>query len=128
MTVYVSSENYPFHFHKGRLYQHSSFFEKVFHGSFKEATIGSIYMEEDGVDEFKLFKEWLYSEKFSFPKDSDNPSLLLVKAFCFTEKVRISNLQNATLDAIRDRAAEQHVSLGTPNTAYEVYAKPQTLF
>ena len=87
-----------------------------------------MYLEEDGVDEFKLFEEWLYSEKFSFPKDSDDPSLLLVKVFCFAEKVGISNLQNATLDVIRDRATEQHVSLPTPNTTYETYARPQTTF
>ena len=128
VTVYVSPEKYPFYFHKGRLCQHSSFFEKAFYGSFEEATTGSIYLEEDGVDEFKLFEEWLYSEKFSFPKDSDNPSLLLVKVFCFAEKAGISNLQNATLDTIRDRATEQHVSLPTPNTTDKTYAKPQTLF
>ena len=92
MTVYVSPERYPFYFHKGRLCQHSSFFEKAFYGSFKEATPGSMYMEEDGVDEFKLFEEWLYTDEFSYPKDSDNPSLLLVKVFCFVEKVEIANL------------------------------------
>jgi hypothetical protein len=128
VTVYVSSEQYPFYFHKGRLCRHSSFFEKAFHGSFEEATTGSMYLEEDGVDEFKLFEEWLYSEKFSYPKDSEDPSLLLVKVFCFAEKVGISNLQNATLDAIRDRATEQHVSLPTPNTTYKIYTKPRTLF
>lgn len=126
MTVYVSPEKYPFYFHKGRLCQHSSFFEKAFYGSFEEATTGSIYLEEDGVDEFKLFEEWLYSEKFSLPKDSDNPSLLLVKVFCFAEKAGISTLQNASLDAIRNRATGQHVSLPTPNTINKTY--PKTLF
>ncbi len=128
VTVYVSPEKHPFYFHKGRLCQHSSFFEKAFHGSFEEATTGSMYLEEDGVDEFKLFEEWLYSEKFSYPKDSDDPSLLLVKVFCFAEKVGISDLQNATLDAIRDQATEQHVSLPTPNTTYETYANPKNPF
>lgn len=87
-SVYVSPEKYAFHLHKGRLCQHSSFFRGAFHGSFEEATTESVYLEEYGVDEFKLFKEWLFSEKFSFPKDSDNPSLLLVKVFCFAERVR----------------------------------------
>ncbi|KAK3175046.1 hypothetical protein OEA41_002292 [Lepraria neglecta] len=128
VTVYVGPEKYPFYFHKGRLCQHSSFFERAFHGSFEEASTRSIYLEEDGVDEFKFFEEWLYSEKFSFPKDSDNPSLLLVKVFCFAEKAGISTLQNATLDAIRDRATEQNVSLPTPNTIYQTYPKPQTPF
>lgn len=63
VTIYVSPEPYPFYLHKGRLCQLSSFFEKAFHGSFEEATTGSMYLEEDGVDEFKLFEEWLYSEK-----------------------------------------------------------------
>lgn len=111
MTVYVSPEKYPFYFHKGRLCQYSSFFEKAFYGSFEEATTGRIYLEEDGIDEFKLFEEWLYSEKFSLPEDSDDPSLLLVKVFCFAEKAGISTLQNASLDAIRNRATGQHVSL-----------------
>ena len=125
MTVYVGPEHYPFYLHKGRLCQHSSVFEKEFHGSFEEATTGSMYLEEDGVDEFKLFEEWLYSEKFSYPKDSDDPSLLLMKVFCFAEKIGVSNLQNATLDAIRERATEQQVSLKTPNSTYETCAKPQ---
>lgn len=127
VTLYVSPEQYPFRFHKGRLCQHSSFFEKEFHGSFEEATTGGMYLDEDGIGEFKLFEEWLYSEKFSYLKDSDDPSLLLVKVFCFVEKVGIANLQNATLDAIRDGATEQHVSLTTPSTNYETYAKPQML-
>lgn len=127
MTVYVSPKQYPFYFHKGRLCQQSSFFEKAFHGSFEEATTGSIYLEEDGVDEFKLFEEWLYTEKLSYPEDSDNPSLLLVKVFCFAERVGISSLQNATLDTIRDRATGQLVSLATPFTTYESHAIPLNL-
>lgn len=101
MTVYVSPEKYPFHFYKGQLFQHSSFFEKKFHGSFQEETTGSMYLEEGGVDEFKLFEEWLYSEKLNCPKDSDNPSLLLVNVFCLAKDVGMSDLQNTTLDAVR---------------------------
>lgn len=127
VTFYVGPKQYPFYFHKGRLCQHSSFFEKKFHDSFKEATVGSIYLKKDGVDVFKLFEEWLYPEKFSYPKDFDDPSFLLVKVFCFAEKVGISKLQNATLDAFRDRATEQHVSLPTLNKIYETYAKLQTV-
>ena len=85
-------------------------------------------MEEYGVDEFKLFEEWLYSEKLNYPKDSNNPSLLLVKVFCLAKDFGISNLQNATLDAIRDLATEQHSSLTTQNTIYEQYARPQSIF
>ena len=61
-----------------------------------------MYLEEDYVDEFKLFEEWLYLEKFSYPDDSDDPSLLSVKVFYFAEKVGILNLQNVKLDAICD--------------------------
>ena len=125
VTVYVSPEQYPFYFHRGRLYQHSSFFEKRFHGSFQDATTGSMYLEEYGVDEFKLFEEWLYSGELNYPKDSDDPSLVLVKVFCLAKDAEISNLQNATLNVIRDRATEQHVSLTTPNTNHEIYGKPQ---
>ena len=102
VTVYISPENNPVHFHKGRLCQHSSYFEKAFYSSFEEATTGSMYLEEDSVDEFKLFEEWLYLEKFSYPEDSDDPSLLSVKVFYFAEKVGILNLQNVKLDAICD--------------------------
>ncbi|KAL8706526.1 MAG: hypothetical protein Q9201_000458, partial [Fulgogasparrea decipioides] len=128
VTVYVGPEEYPFYFHKGRLCEHSSYFEKAFHGSFKEAANGSILLEEDGIDEFKVFEEWLYSGKFSYPKDSGDPSLLLVKVFCFADKVGLPDLQNATLDAIRDRAAEQHVSPPTQNETYETYPQPRRLF
>lgn len=125
VTVYVSPDQYPFHFHKGRLCQHSSFFEKAFHGSFEEATTGSMYLEGDGVDEFKLFEEWLCSGNLSYPKDSDDPSLLLVKVFCFADKVGISPLQNATLDTIRDRATRQDASSANSNT---METKPQNGF
>lgn len=128
VTVYVSPEQYPFYFHKGRLCQLSSFFEKAFYGSFEEATTGSVYLKEDGVDEFKLFEEWVYSKTLSYPKGSDDPSLLLIKVFCFAEKVRISDLQNATLDAIRDRATGQQISRPTPNFPSGIFAKPQTFF
>ena len=125
VTVYVGPEKYPFYFHKGRLCQHSSFFEKAFHGSFQEATTGSMYLGEDGIDEFKLFEEWLYTKKFSYPKDSDDPSLLLMKVFCFADKIRNSALQNATLDAIRDRAEEQRISSLTRNTPQGLFVSAQ---
>ncbi|KAL9126645.1 MAG: hypothetical protein Q9217_004335 [Psora testacea] len=128
VTIYVSPEHYPFYLHKGRLCRRSSFFEKAFHGSFEEATTGSMYLEEDGVDEFKLFEEWLYSEKWSYPRDSVDPSFLLVKLFCFAEKIGISELQNATLDAICDRAAGRDMKEATPDNNGETIARPQGLF
>ena len=127
MTIYVSPEKYPFYFHKGRLCEHSSFFEQAFHGSFDKATTGSIYLADDGVDEFKVVEEWLYSEHFNFPGDHGDPSLLLVKLFCFADKVGISKLQNASLDAIRNRAMEQHISQSISSPFYERY-KPQSCF
>ena len=125
--MFISPEHYPFHLQKGRLCQHSCFFEKAFHGSFEEATTGSIYLEEDGVDEFKLFEEWLYSQKLSYPRGSVDPGLLLVKLFCFAERVGISKLQNATLDAIRDQATGKDISSGNTDTTKGIFAKPQSL-
>ena len=55
-----------------------------------------MYLEEDGVDEFKFFEEWLYSGKLHCSKEFEELSLLLIKVFCFAERVGISNLQNAT--------------------------------
>ena len=120
MTVYVGPERYPFYLHKGRLCQHSTFHRSIQHGS--------VYLEEYGVDEFKLFEEWLYSERINYPTDSDDPSLLLVKLFCLAEDFEISNLQNATLDLIRDRATEQYVSVKTPITDHQIYTNQQGLF
>ncbi|MCJ1225076.1 hypothetical protein MMC12_001725 [Toensbergia leucococca] len=91
-TIYVGPEKYPFYFHKGRICQPSAFFEKGFHGSFEEATTGSMYLEEDGVDEFVVFEDFL-----------------LVKVFCFAEKVGIPKLQNLALDAIRDRCTKEGI-------------------
>lgn len=42
VTVCVSPQKYPFYFYRGRLCQHSSFFEKALHGSFEDATTGSM--------------------------------------------------------------------------------------
>lgn len=92
-----------------------NFLEKAFHGSFKEATNESIYLQEDDVDEVILFEQWLYSRNFSYPKDSDGSSLLLVKVLCFADKVGILSLQNAILDAIRDQLEEYHVTLLSQN-------------
>lgn len=75
-----------------------------------------------------MFEEWLYLGKFGYPKNSDDSSLLLVKVFCFADKVGLSNLQNATLDAIRDRAAEQHVFPPAQDIIYETYPQPRGLF
>ena len=128
VTVYVGPEKYPFYLHKGRLCQKSSFFEKAFHGSFEEASTGSIYLEEDDVAVFELLEEWLYSEKVNYSKDCDDPSLLMVKVFCFAERVRIPTLQNITLDAIRDRATGRKVVGSNPHTTSEITKKPQALF
>ena len=125
VTVYVSPEQYPFYFHKGRLCQASSFFEKRFYGSVQDAPTGSMYLEMYGVDEFKLFEEWLYAGKLNYPKDSDDPSLVLVKVFCLAKDVEMSNLQNATLDVIRDRATEQYVSPTITDTNHHEFANPQ---
>ena len=51
-----------------------------------------------------------------------------MKVFCLAKDAEISNLQNATLDVIRDRATEQYVSLTTPNTNHGIYAKSQGFF
>lgn len=75
-----------------------------------------MYLEEDGVEEFKVFEKWLYSQKLGDLKESADLSLLLVRVFCFADKVGISGLQNATLDAIRDRATGQHTSSATSST------------
>ena len=40
--------------------------QKAFHGSFEEATTGSMYLEEDGVEEFMVFEEWLYSGEINY--------------------------------------------------------------
>ena len=85
-------------------------------------------MDEYGIDEFKLFEEWLYIEILSYLKDSDDPSLLLVKVFYLAKDVVISNLQNARLDAIRDLATEQHDSLANPKKLYEQFTKPESIF
>jgi len=50
------------------------------------------------------------------PKQPTDPSLLLVRVFFFADKVGILDLQNVTLDAIRDRATGQHTSSATLST------------
>lgn len=45
--------------------------------------------------------------------------------FCFAEKVGISDLQNATLDAIRERATRPNVSPATPKPTWDDGFSPQ---
>lgn len=87
-----------------------------------------MYLEEDGVEEFILFEDWLYSNQLIDLEESADPSLLLVKLFCLADRVGISNLQNATLDAIRNRATGQYTSLSTPTIADEMPPEPQISF
>ena len=85
-------------------------------------------MDEYGIDEFKVFEEWIYSEKLNYPEDFDCPSLLLVKVFCLAQVVGVLNLQNATIDAIRDLATKQHRSLTSPIKFHEQRAVPPAPF
>ena len=109
VTIYVSPDKVPFYLHKERLCQHSRFFAKAFDGGFVEANTKSMTMKDEGVEEFKLLEEWLYRGKFTPPKygeptaDSQR-SFLLIKLFCFAEKVEIMKLQNMALDRIRNFA------------------------
>ena len=119
MTIYVALEKSPFCLHKGRLCQHSLLFEKAFYGSFKEAITSSLYLEEDGVEDFKCFEEWLYTGKLALPQNSDDASLLLVKIFCFAERVEIPNLQNLTLDALHHQASGQDLTESPTQTLNE---------
>ena len=80
------------------------------------------------MEEFKLFEEWLYTEKLRFPQESDDQSYLLIKLFCFAEKVETPGLQNAALDAIRDRATGQHVSTESPKPTSHIHGKSQSPF
>ena len=57
VIVYINSEKYSFYFHKGRLCQHSFYFEKTFHDFFKETITENMYLKKNDVDEFKLFEK-----------------------------------------------------------------------
>lgn len=104
MTVYVGPEKYPFHFHKGRLCEESIFFEKAFNGSFQEAITESIRLVDESVEEIKIFEEWLYTSRVNYDKESDDPSLLLVKVYIVADKLGTSGFQNAVLHTLRGRA------------------------
>jgi len=60
-------------------------------------------------------------KKFNYSKDSNNSSLLLMKMFYFANKIRNLILQNATLNAIRDRVEEQRISSLTRNTSQDLF-------
>ena len=89
-------------------------------------------LEEDGVEEFMVFEEWLYSGKINYDKVFNDPSLILVKAFCFAQLIELFDFQNAILNVIRDRATEQHNQSGPSSTTLKTqgipkpFAKPPT--
>ncbi|MCJ1386407.1 hypothetical protein MMC17_009533 [Xylographa soralifera] len=87
-----------------------------------------MYLEEDGVEEFMVFEGWVYSGNINYDNVSNDPSLVLVKLFCFAQRVGIFELQNAMLDVIRDRATKQHSQSEplTTSTAIQ-YAYQNTL-
>ena len=102
VTIYVGLNKTPFHLRKERLCQHSSFFQKAFDGGFAEASNKSMTMEEDGVEEFKMLEEQLYTGRITTshydPSSDDMPlRFVLVKLFCLAEKVGIIQVQNKAL-------------------------------
>lgn len=57
-----------------------------------------------------------------------NPSLLLVKVFCFAEEVGISKLQMLRSMPPMAELTGKYSSEAAPDTTDEIFAKPQNLF
>ncbi|KAI4747143.1 hypothetical protein E4T50_02498 [Aureobasidium sp. EXF-12298] len=114
VTVVVGDSKQPFVLHKGLLCFYSDFFRAAFEGSFKESTERKIDLPDVGIDVFKAFQVWLYSQSlcnFEDPQDSSQPPTfpqwhVMALLWVFGDKYQIPLLQNSVIDALMDRIKE----------------------
>ena len=101
----VGPSKVKFGIHKGLLCHHSSYFKAALTEGFKEALEGTIALDEDRVDVFKVFNTWLYTgtlcahEGWTELKNDHN---FLTKLYLFSDKRGVPALQNDSIDVIID--------------------------
>lgn len=103
MVLVVGPELVPFDADKNLICGSSPFFEAAFNGRFKESS-GLIELEEDDVDVFEHFMQWLHSREIDIAQVSDRKRRFthLSRLYVFADKYGIVRLKNHVMTMLFD--------------------------
>ncbi|KAL8733491.1 MAG: hypothetical protein Q9166_002118 [cf. Caloplaca sp. 2 TL-2023] len=124
VTVEVGPERVPFSVHKGLICGHSTFLNAAFNGSFKEAAMQSIPLEEESPKVFDIIHKWLYTKRLTGAKDGQDVPLTRYKCldlYVLGDNFDMPDICDAAINHIGERTAEQR-GLST-NFILWVYAR-----
>ncbi|KAI4248718.1 MAG: hypothetical protein L6R42_009174 [Xanthoria sp. 1 TBL-2021] len=103
VVLVVGPELVPFDADKNLICGSSRFFEAAFNGRFKESS-GLIELEEDDVDVFEHFMQWLHSREIDIAQVSDRKRRFtqLSRLYVFADKYGIVRLKNHVMTMLFD--------------------------
>ncbi|TID26889.1 50s ribosomal protein l17 [Venturia nashicola] len=111
VIVKVGPSEKEFHIHKGLICHYSEFFRGAFKGGFQENE-GAVTLDEDRVDVFQCFSNWLYTgkllaedQKFDLEKAGDSKHLLGI--YVFAEARGIPRLKNEIVNHVLSSVVNQ---------------------
>lgn len=114
VIVKVGPLEKEFHIHKGLICHYSEYFRDAFKAGFQESE-GMVKLNQDEVDVFQCFFNWLYTgkllddgEEFNFKHRQD--TLRVLKTYIFAEVRGIPMLKNTTIDKFLDLVIKEYFS------------------
>jgi len=99
----VGPKRVKFGVHKGVLIRKSAFFRAALTGTFKEATEGTVVLQDDSPKVFEVFVSWLYTRKLENTVDeipTPCSSNRLAKLYIFADRYDVPILRNDAIDAL----------------------------
>lgn len=113
VTLYVGPKHKKFTVHKTLLCDRCEYFSKAFHGNFKEAQEGVMYLPEDDADTVSSLVDFLY--RGTVPKitwESKELTRPLRRLYYLAEKLCLSELMDQVIDEISSSIARRNTKLG----------------
>lgn len=105
IKVGTDSEAETFEIHKGILCFYSEYFQGSLNGSFVEAKDKVVGLPTESPETFKLFKDWLYTQKIVLGQDDKTRFFTqLCRLWIFGDAHIVPLLQNAAADMITERS------------------------
>jgi hypothetical protein len=99
----VGPKRVKFGVHKGILIRRSAFLRAALTGTFKEATEGTVTLQEDSPKVFGVFVSWLYTGKLENTVDeipTPYGSNRLAELYIFADRYDVPILRNDAIDAL----------------------------
>lgn len=119
----VGPKRVKFGVHKGILIRSSAFFRAALTGTFKEATEGTVTLQEDSPKVFGVFVSWLYTGKLENTVDEiPTPcgSNRLAELYIFADRYDVPILRNDAIDAlVKNRQELLHIPTSSFRMVYD---------